>query len=145
MWRLRLYHTFNYGECCRMRWGAMWELTVSFLNRTLLLRQEEGGRFLPSFGKLITDYIASLPSAVHQMDYVVLALSRPCWRYAIGTKLIKQSKGKSKVHPMTGHEGPEGKQMYRPTLCVTSTLDGGGCSTPCPCRFTPRKDPVPIV
>ena len=31
------------------------------------------------------------------------------------------------------------------TLSLTSALDGGGWSTPRPGRFTPRKDPVPIV
>jgi len=50
-------------------------------------------------------------------------------------------KGKGKVHPRTGHKGPEGEQMYR----STSALDGSGWLTPRPRRFTPRKDPVPIV
>ena len=54
-------------------------------------------------------------------------------------------KGKGKVHPRTGHEGPEGEQMYSSTLPSTSALDGGGWSTPQPGRFTPGKDPVPIV
>ena len=31
------------------------------------------------------------------------------------------------------------------TLPLTSALDGGGWSTPRPDRFTPGKDPVPIV
>ena len=35
--------------------------------------------------------------------------------------------------------------MYSSTLCLTSALDGSGCSTPRPGRFTPEKDPVPIV
>ena len=35
--------------------------------------------------------------------------------------------------------------MYSSTLPSTSTLDGSGWSTPCLGRFTPRKDPVPIV
>jgi hypothetical protein len=35
--------------------------------------------------------------------------------------------------------------MYSSTLSLTSALDGGGLSTPCPGRFTPGKDPVPIV
>ena len=30
-------------------------------------------------------------------------------------------------------------------LCLQSTIDGVGWSTPHPCRFTPEKDPVPIV
>jgi len=53
--------------------------------------------------------------------------------------------GKGKGHPRTGHEGPEGEQMYRSTFSLTSALDGGGWSTRCPGRFTPGKDPVPIV
>jgi hypothetical protein len=30
-------------------------------------------------------------------------------------------------------------------LSLTSALDGGGWSTPCPGRFTPGKEPVPIA
>ena len=53
--------------------------------------------------------------------------------------------GKGKGHPRTGHESPEGEQMYSSTLPSTLALDGGGWSTTRPGRFTPRKDPVPIV
>ena len=52
---------------------------------------------------------------------------------------------KGKGHPRTGHEGPEGEQMYNSTRPSTSALDGGGCSAPLPGRFTPGKDPVPFV
>ena len=31
-----------------------------------------------------------------------------------------------KGHPRTGHEGPEGEQMYSSTLPSTSALDRGG-------------------
>jgi len=34
---------------------------------------------------------------------------------------------------------------YSTTLSLTSALDGGGWSTPRSGRFTPEKDPVPIV
>ena len=34
------------------------------------------------------------------------------------------SKGKGKVRPRTGHEGPEGEQMYSSTPPPSSTLDG---------------------
>ena len=61
----------------------------------------------------------------------------------IGSK--EKGKSKDKVHPRTGHEGPEGKQKYSCTLSLTSTLNGVGRSTPRPSRFTPVKDPVPIV
>ena len=54
-------------------------------------------------------------------------------------------RGKGKVLPRTGHEGPEGEQMYNSTLPLTSALDWDGWSTPRPSRFAPGKDPVPIV
>jgi hypothetical protein len=51
-----------------------------------------------------------------------------------------------KVHPRTGHEGPEAEQRYSSTLSLTLALDEGGWSTPRPVRFTPgERDPVPIV
>ena len=53
--------------------------------------------------------------------------------------------GKGKVLPRTGHEGREGEQMSSSTLPSTSALDGGGWSTPRTGRFTPGKDPVPIL
>jgi len=51
--------------------------------------------------------------------------------------------GKGKVHHRTGQEGPVGEYKYGSTLPLTSTLDGGGWSTPRPGRFFPGKDPVP--
>ena len=51
--------------------------------------------------------------------------------------LNADNKGKDKGHPITGHEGPEGEQMYSSTLPSTSALDGGGWATPLPSRFTP--------
>ena len=56
-----------------------------------------------------------------------------------------KSKGKGKLYPKTGHAGPEREEMYSYTLPATSALDGGGWSTPRPCRFTPGKDSVPII
>ena len=55
------------------------------------------------------------------------------------------SKREGKVNHSTGHEGPEGEQMYSSTLSPTSALDEGGWSTPRPGRFTHGKHPVPIV
>ena len=57
----------------------------------------------------------------------------------------KVKKKGGKVNPRTGHEGPEGEQMYSSTLPLTSALEVGGWLTPRPGRFTPGKDPVPIV
>ena len=56
-----------------------------------------------------------------------------------------KGKGKGKILPTTGHEGPEGEQMYSSTLPSTSALDGSGWSAPRPVRFTSGKDPVPFV
>jgi len=50
-----------------------------------------------------------------------------------------------KVHPRTGHKGPEGEQMYSYTFPSTSALDGGGWSKPRAGRFISWKDSVPIV
>ena len=61
------------------------------------------------------------------------------------TSRANEMNGKGKVLPRTGHEGPEGEQMYSSILPLTSELDVGGWSTSRPGRFTPGKDPVPIV
>ena len=39
-------------------------------------------------------------------------------------------KGKGKIRPRTGHEGSKGAYRYSSTVFLTSTLDGGGWSTP---------------
>jgi len=52
---------------------------------------------------------------------------------------------KSKVHPATGHQVPEGEYMYSYTLSPTSEVDGGWWSTPRPGCFTHGIDPVPIL
>jgi hypothetical protein len=41
-------------------------------------------------------------------------------------KVIYSSKGKDKVDPRTGHEGPEGEQRYSSTVSLTSALDRVG-------------------
>jgi hypothetical protein len=50
-----------------------------------------------------------------------------------------------KGHPRRSHKDPEGEWRYSSIVSLTSALDGSGCSTPRSGRFTPRKDPVPIV
>ena len=66
-------------------------------------------------------------------------------RYSCSGTTGRKVKGKGKGHPRTGHEGPEGEQIYSSTLPSTSALDGGGWSAPRPGRFTAGKDPLPIV
>jgi hypothetical protein len=43
---------------------------------------------------------------------------------------------KGKIHPITGHGGPDEEKRYSSTLYLTSALDGGRWSTPRPGRFT---------
>ena len=50
-----------------------------------------------------------------------------------------KGKGKGKVHPRTGHEGPEGEYRYSSTLSLSSALFRGGWSTPRPGGLTPGK------
>ena len=59
--------------------------------------------------------------------------------------LYYTGKGKSTVHSITGHKGPEVEFRYNSTLSITSALDRGGLSMPRPRHFTPGKDPVPII
>jgi hypothetical protein len=56
-----------------------------------------------------------------------------------------KSKGKGKGHPITGHPGSRGEVEVYLYSFSTSALGGGGWSAPRPGRFTPGKDPVPIV
>ena len=52
-------------------------------------------------------------------------------------------KGKSKVHPRAGHEGPEG-QLYSPALSLTSALDGVGGQHHAPAALPPGKTRYPL-
>jgi hypothetical protein len=56
-----------------------------------------------------------------------------------------KDKGKSKVYPTTGHEGPYVEYRYKSTLSLISALDGGGWSRRRLGSFTPRKYPVLVV
>ena len=48
-------------------------------------------------------------------------------------------KGKGKVHPITGHEGPQREQRCGSTLSLTSTLDGVGGQRHAPVALLPGK------
>ena len=48
---------------------------------------------------------------------------------------------KGKVHPRTGHEGPEEEQIYSSTLPSTSALDGGWVVNATRRPLYPRKRP----
>jgi hypothetical protein len=49
--------------------------------------------------------------------------------------------GKDKGHPITDHEGPEGKQRYSSTLSLTSALDGGWVVSTTPRPLYPHERP----
>ena len=79
-------------------------------------------------------YILRLLHIEHKASYRMIRVKRAAKIVAIICK------GKGKVHPRTGHEGPEGEQMYSSTLPSTSTLDGVRVSTT-PRPLYPRKRP----
>jgi len=58
--------------------------------------------------------------------------------------LLETCKGKGKVHPITGHEGPEGEQRYSSTLSLTSALDGMGGQRHTPAALPPGKTRHPL-
>ena len=55
-----------------------------------------------------------------------------------------KSKGKVKFTLDTGHEVPEGEQIYSSILSSTSALYGGTWSTPRPDRLPPGKTQYPL-
>jgi hypothetical protein len=55
-----------------------------------------------------------------------------------------EGKGKGTVHPITGHEGPEGEYRYSSTLSLTSALDGVGGQRHAPTALTPGKTRYPL-
>ena len=62
------------------------------------------------------------------------------------TYLSKRRVIKGKVHPRTGHDGPEGEQRQSSTLSLSSALVGGWVVNATPRPLYPRKrDPIPSV
>ena len=58
--------------------------------------------------------------------------------------LMVNSKGKVKVHPITGHEGPKWEYMYSSTLSLTSALEGVGSQRHAPAPLPPGKTRYPL-
>ena len=52
--------------------------------------------------------------------------------------------GKGKVHPRTGHEGPEMEYRYNSTLSLTSALDGVGGQRHAPAALPSGKTRYPL-
>jgi hypothetical protein len=53
-------------------------------------------------------------------------------------------KGKGKVHPRKGHEGPKGEQWYSLSLFLISALDGVGSQRHDPAALAPGKTRYPL-
>jgi len=58
-----------------------------------------------------------------------------------GRRRLYNGNGKGKVHPITGHEGPEREYRYSSTLSLTPTLDGVADQHHAPAALTPGKRP----
>ena len=83
----------------------------------------------------VLDLLVSLNFLVLQCYFLISAVKSDLWHF----------KDKGKVHPRTGHEGPQREYRYSSILSLTSALDGCGWLNPRPHRFTTGKDPVPVV
>ena len=59
-------------------------------------------------------------------------------------KFLGKGKGKDKVLPRTGHEGPEGELRYSFTLPSTSGLDGVGGQRHSPAALPAGKTRYPL-
>jgi hypothetical protein len=58
--------------------------------------------------------------------------------------LLTALAGKSKIHPITNHEGPEVEYRYRSTLSLTSALDWVGGQRHAPAALPPGKTRYPL-
>ena len=61
------------------------------------------------------------------------------YRGYVKPQVMLKGKGKSKVLPRTGHEGPEEEQMYISTLPSTSALDGVSGQRHAPAALSPGR------
>jgi hypothetical protein len=75
---------------------------------------------------------------VRAADALLQTLTRKTTRAC--TRLHIQSKGK--VHPGTGHEGPDGEYRYSSTLSLTSALDGSAQNHGCKNSWSGGNDSV---
>jgi hypothetical protein len=84
-------------------------------------------------------------SLSHYSIHLLVNLENPSGKYGINTNCILV-KVKGKVHPITCHEGTDRVLRYSCTLSLTSALEKGGRSTPCPHPFpgvTQEKNAIP--
>jgi len=67
-------------------------------------------------------------------------LTIACAHYGFSMSLrFSLGKGKGKVHPRTGHEGPDREKTYSSTLSLPSALDGGWVVNATPRPLYPQE------
>jgi hypothetical protein len=96
-----------------------------------------------SWGRKVLQVLCSVP-ADNCMEIIFIDISLDTKR-RIYFEVRHNIKVKGKVYPRTGREGPEGEKRYSSTLSLTSALDGVGCLTPRPGRFSLVNDQVPTI
>jgi hypothetical protein len=80
-------------------------------------------------------------TAVGNVPRLARLLRLVLFRHRVSICLLSKGKGKGKVHPRTGHEGPEGEWSYSSTLSVTPALDGVDGQRYTPAALYPRERP----
>ena len=118
-------------------------LSSCFINGSLSIQIAADRHFIPIFFLVLSTFPTGIPKI--NSKSCLLHFEQLLWHFLFDTTLDRTVRRGGKVLPRRGYEGPEGEQMYSSTLPSTSALDGGGRSAPRPGRFTPGKDPVPIV
>ena len=90
-------------------------------------------KVLPSFETSASTVRASRPGKLNLHEYHRdnSKTTTDCLSYKV----------KGNIHPITGHEGPEGKQMHSYTLSLTSALDGVRSQRHAPAALPPGKRP----
>ena len=120
---------------------------VITLIQTHHTRQDSSGRVISPTQRPLPDTQHSLQTEIHAPGGI--RTHNPSKQAAADPRLRthghwdRQSTMKSnrKIHPITGHVGPEVEQSYSCTLSLTTGLNKVGWSTPRPGRFASRERP----
>jgi hypothetical protein len=103
-------------------------------------------------GRIAVTCLITFPGVSRQLSrYIISAFLGEYSRYFFGSLRVNYLDTLSgiswcKVHPIRGHECPEGEYKYRCTLSLTSALYGGGVINATPRPLCPRQgNPSPIV
>ena len=101
------------------------------------------GEYFPTFRRCVV--LSYLGSSTARSQDVECLIQTEVLRYfeTSGNVYRPTSKGKCKVHPGTGHEGPKVK-LYSSTLSLTSPLDWVGGERHAPAASLPRRTQYPL-